>query len=340
MGFELITIHREQFTVNQSLGVLNVTTTLFAFALTVFAQAGNAASANGPLPSELAHLVTLAGDEAQLVDAMRRFDRQQQALLDWDRELAQGLADAKEEPLAAGKIQDTQRRLQLLQQGWKFVLSYYPNNAQANNYYGELLYDRLGDPNGGLQLWLLASRMDDEYALPHNNLALHYVHNGSIDRGLRHLGTALKLDPKNPDILFNGAQLYLNFFPRLEQQFDLKKDKLYKEAMRMSRDAAKYAPDDFQIVQDYAVNFFAAENFGVEADWKEASEAWQRAWALARTDDERFYSLLNEARTWKRAKQNEKSAAALDRALALRPDSDVAKRLLEEVRPATTLPPA
>jgi tetratricopeptide (TPR) repeat protein len=264
----------------------------------------------------LAHLANLTGDQEQLVEAVRRFHRQQLALVDWDRRLLTDYSQDGQDDLALTKVQDIRKRVALARDAWRYVLDYYPNNALANNYYGELQYDHLGDPAGGVQSWLLATRLDDKLGLPHNNLALHYVHAGQIDTGLRHLGKALDLDPKNPDFLYNGAQFYLNYFPRLEKQFEFKKVKLYKEAMRMSRDAAKYAPGDFQIVQDYAVNFFAAQNFGVEPDWNEAAAAWQKAQALAPGEEEKFYTVLN-------------------RALAIRPESDVAQRLLGELQSPT-----
>lgn len=284
------------------------------------------------LPTELAYLSNLTGNQEELVDAVRRFDRQQQALIQWDRDLLTEYSNDGKDDLATGKVEDLRARVALIRSAWKYVLDHYPNNAKANNYYGELLYDHLQDPAGAVQLWLLATRLDEKYALPHNNLALHFVHNGSIDSGLRHLGKALELDPKNPDILYNGAQMYLNFFPRLERQFEFNKEKLYKEAMRMSRDAAKFAPNDFDIVQDYAVNFFAAQNFGVEPDWTEAALAWQNARAVAPGDEQKFYTLLNEARAWKRAGKPANAVEPIQQALALKPESDVAQRLLDELR--------
>jgi tetratricopeptide (TPR) repeat protein len=178
--------------------------------------------------------------------------------------------------------------------------------------------------------------MDEDLAMPYNNLGLHYFHSGDYDRGLTNIGKALDLEPENPDFLFNTTQIYLTYFPQIEKEFGMDKEKLYKEAMRMSKDAAKYAPNDFQILQDYAANFYAGENFGVEVNWSEAALAWQQALPMAPSDADKFYVLLNEGRTWKFANQPGKAAEALNKALVYEPDSRVAKQLLEELASGPT----
>lgn len=295
-----------------------------AFLMSIFVPESAAIS------PELAPLEALANDQKALVDATRRFDLQQQSLIDWDRSMASEYSNSGLPDLVATKGQDIRRRLALIREAWEFVLGYYPNNARANNYYGELFYDYLGDQWKGLEYWKLAVKFDEDLGLAHNNLGLHYFHQGQYDKGLRHLGTALGLEPKNPDFLFNVAQIYLNYFPQLEKKYDMNRKKVYKEAIRMSRDAAKYAPDEFDLLQDYAVNFYAAENFGVEADWEEAAEAWEKARAYAPNAQSRFFTFLNEGRVWLRAKKPERAAVALEEAKRLRPDSEVTSQLLDQ----------
>ena len=100
----------------------------------------------------------------------------------------------------------------------------------------------------------------------------------------------------------------------------------------MSRKATESAPDDFVLAQDYATNFYAAEQYGADAEWLKAAQAWQRATPLARTEDEYFYCLLNEGRTWLRTNQGKNALGPLERALELRPDSTVAADLVKKAR--------
>lgn len=299
---------------------------LLAFALLAATQGATAAT----LPDELAHLEELRGNEAALVEAVRRFAEQQQAMIIWDRELMEDYVRENDQALAETKLADLQRRLQLIETAWQFVLSHYDANARAHNYYGEFLYDYRQDPLGGVRHWNLAVSTNSKLASPHNNLAIHYFHTGMYDHGLRHLGEALELEPKNPDFLYNAAQLYLTYFPQFERKYDLTRAELFKEAMRMSRDAAKLAPEDYPIAKDYATNFYLGEQFKLKVDWEEAARAWQAAHALAPNEAEKFFTLLNEGRVWLRAGNKARASEVLQKALALEPESDVVKNLLAE----------
>lgn len=292
--------------------------------------AGLPCGAQGTLPSELVHLQELVGDAGQLVAAARRFDLQQQKLIEWDRELAREHADAGRRDLVETKGEDSDRRLALIEQSWLFALQYYPNDARANNYYGEFLYDYRRRVPEAVQKWLLASRMDSGLASPHNNLGIHYFHIGDYDNGLKHLRSALKLEPKNPNFLYNLSQMYVIHFPYLQRKYGMPEKKLYKEAMRLSKEAAKYAPDDYDIVKDYALNFFAGENFGVDVPWNEGAKAWIQARNLARTEAEQFHCHLQEGRAWIKAGESARALAALNEARAFEPGSAVIQKLIDE----------
>ncbi len=54
---------------------------------------------------------------------------------------------------------------------------------------------------------------------------------------------ALEVEPDNPDFLYNATQLYLNFYPQVAKRYEWPKKKVYHEAMKMSRKAAKLAED-------------------------------------------------------------------------------------------------
>jgi tetratricopeptide (TPR) repeat protein len=284
------------------------------------------------LPPELSFLETLESNEAALVDAARRFQLQQFALMDWDQQLIDDYAQAGQRDLAVSQQESMQERGTLIRAMWEWLLERYPNNARAHNYYGEYLFDYAGNEGGGLEHWMTATQLDDDLGPAHNNLGIYYFHTGDYTRGLQHLERALKLEPDNADFLYNMAQMYLIHFTQIEKITKTPRDKLYKQAMAMSQKASELLPADFDIVQDYAVNFFAAENFGVEADWEAAAETWKKVQAIARTENERFYALLNEARAWMNGKLPKNAVAPLEAALALQKDNVVAQQLLAKAR--------
>ncbi len=306
---------------------------LWWIAILVFGTSVGASSQD--LPPELKHLESLASDQTALVDSARRFHLQQQSLIEWDLRMITDYNRQGERLLAEEKQRELNRRVDLLEAQWKWILARYPNDARANNYYGEFLFDYGGDEAAGLKHWLTAVKLDDTCAPAHNNLGIQYFHTGNYAEGLQHLQRAVELEPDSPDYLYNMAQMYLIHFHVLEGALKLSHDKIYREAMKMSKKAADLAPEDFDILQDYAVNFYAAENFGVEVDWSEAAEAWRRALPHVRTEDEKFYALLNEGRAWIRSSKPQNAVRPLEDAIAMNSASDVAKELLAKARGGT-----
>ncbi|HNV22566.1 MAG TPA: hypothetical protein PKM22_12985, partial [Candidatus Hydrogenedentes bacterium] len=267
-----------------------------------------------------------AGDEAGLLDAVRGFDRLQCELADWDMDLAEELARSGDQDLAAEKMEEAKKRLALVEQAYTFALKRYPDNGRALTYYGELIYDYQGDHTKAIMMWKKAAALHPDLSEVFNNLGIHYSHTGDLTRGLVCFDKALELEPDNPDYLYNLCQIYLTQFPDVAKQRQWSLKKVYRTAMKMSKKAAELG-QDYELIQDYAVNFFAAENFQLKADWREAARAWQWARQNARTTDEEFFTWLNEARVWIADGNKTKALACLDAALTIRPDSEVAANL-------------
>lgn len=288
------------------------------------------AAAAAQLPAELRHLESIE-DEAGLLEAVRDLDKQLVPGARADLEAAKELSRAGKKDEAVEKRKSAVARIQSVRQAYEYLVTQYPTNAHGHNYYGELVYDYFGDQVTAIREWNLAMSLDSKFSAPLNNLAIHYCHNGQYQLGFDAYDRALAIDPGHPDYLFNLAQAYLLYFPQVQELRKWKKPKVYKEAMKLSKRATEGAPNDFELAQDYANNFYAAENFDVRPDWSNAAKAWQAARNLARTDVERFFTWLNEGRVWIRQGNKPKAAECLNEAIKLRPDEDVPKRLLAEL---------
>lgn len=280
------------------------------------------------LPPELQPLTPFLGDEARLVDDIRAFDKLQTGLAKADEEAAARLPTDE----AKSKREEARKRIGLVRQAYDLGLSHYASNARLHNYYGELLYDWCKEIGAALKEWNTALALDPKLSGAHNNLGLHFFHTGDYRMGLPHMDEALRLDPKNADYLYNMAQLYLVHWPQIQKLRGWRAKRVYREAMNCSRKAAQLRPNDYDLVVDYAVNFFAGQRFAVEVNWEKAAKAWQTARTQTRNDVELFYTWLNEARVWIAAKQNKNAEMCLKAALTIRPESEVAKELLEKVR--------
>lgn len=299
--------------------------------LVMLAPLWNVSQAAPSLPDEIKSLNEVVGDATALVDGVRKFDREQCKLADWDLDLAKKHAEAGEKDLAKDKQEQARARVQNVRQAWEFVLSKYNNDARAQNYYGEVLYDYFGEAAGAIKAWQLSCALDPKLSTPYNNLGIHYCHIGEYARGLENYDKAISLEPDNPDYLFNLVQTYLINTPAVMEYRKWDKPRVYREALKLSKKATTLSPQDFELAQDYAVNFFAAEEFKAKPNWKEAAKAWQATRALARNPDETFYTWLNEARVHVRGKSWTQAQACLDEALRIRPDSQVAQKLLDDI---------
>lgn len=285
-------------------------------------------------PATIQSLKRFADDPEALVDAARRFHLQQQDLSNWDYALAQEKAENGDLSFQESRNEQIRKRTKNMQAAWEYVLSRYPNNPRALNYFGEFWYDFGGDSNKAVTYWKRSAALDQTSGFADNNLGIYYFHTGSYRSGISHLQKAMDKDPVNPDFLYNTAQMYLSYFPQLEEILKTDRKNLFREAMEFSRKAAIYALDDVDIVQDYAVNFFASVNFDVEVDWRKAAAAWVDARKLVHDDDKIFYTLLNEGRCWTRHGDNPRALELYEQALKLRPTSIIAKELVEKSKPA------
>ena len=146
----------------------------------------------------------------------------------------------------------------------------------------------------GVQLWERSAKLDPRLGAPLNNLGIHLCHDGQYEKGLKYLESAIELDSEHPDYLYNLAQAYLLNPQKVEDHYGWRRKKIYREAMKASKKAASLAPDDFDLAQDYAVNFYAAENDPLATDVLVAN-GYQIADGLATVPDSPGFGLaLNE----------------------------------------------
>lgn len=291
-----------------------------------------------PIPeSELAEmratylgpLLELVGDEAAFVEKMEHMGDEEIVRLEELEDIFRFGHPPREE--VEGLRLEVRERLNRLSWLCETSLAHFSENARVRNFRGNVFYDRFGRQVDGVKEWHMAVMLDDAYGDPHNNLGMHYFHVGRYPLGFKHMDRALELEPNNPDFCFNMAQNYLIFGPEVEKKRGWRQKKIYKEAMKLSKRAVEHAPDDYQLLEDYAVNFLAAQNFDVKADWKDAARAWQAAREHAPDDTKRFYTWLNEARAWIKKGDEDDARRCLEEALKIIPRSEIAQRLLDNL---------
>ncbi len=224
--------------------------------------------------------------------------------------------------------------LSAIQAAYEEALLRFPDSAVLHNFYAEFLYDFQGKTDDAQKHWRQAVALNPRLGRALNNLGMLYCHVGQYGQGLEYLWQSLKEEPDNPDFLFNTVQVYLIHPESVMSTRKITQRKIYEEAMAMSERAVKNAPRAFDILQDYALNFYLAEKFDAKPDWKKAAKAWQEARKQAKTKDELFNTWLNEGRVHIRQHKTSAARTCLEEARALRPESAVLKALFENLEDA------
>lgn len=282
--------------------------------------------------AEKARIDGLIASEATVGEKVRAYDRLHQKLADIFAQQAQTLEKEGKKDESGRVVQRANAELMLARQAYELALQRYPGHAELHNYYGELLFDRFDEQEKGVAEWKKAVEQDEKLGRAHNNLGIYLCHAGGYVEGLGNLDKAVLLEPDNPDYQYNLAQIYLAHWPQVMQIRKWTAGELYKAAMTASESAAKLSPLDFDLVVDYARNFYIAEQMSITPDWENAAKAWQAARNLVRNEDEAFNTWLNEARVWYKAGKGAKAVKCCEQALAIRPQSMVAKELMSMAR--------
>tara|TARA_R110001592_G_scaffold173302_1_gene411938 strand:+ start:279 stop:1259 length:981 start_codon:yes stop_codon:yes gene_type:complete len=283
-----------------------------------------------PMAAFVAPLEALSGEEEAFVNKLESLgDEEVIRLNDLDNRLRGGGLTPEVATQLQTELRDCLAKLGTL---CDVGLQHYAENARVRNFRGNVFYDNLGRQDDAVKEWHMATAIDSDFAEPFNNLGMYYFHCGRYPLGFQNMDKALELEPDNADFNFNLAQNYLIYGPQIEKHRGWNSKRVYKEAMKLSKRAIKTAPDDYQLLEDYAVNFMAAENFGVKADWKDAAQAWQAAREHAPDNVKTFFTWLNEGRMWKNMGKKKEALACFEEALKIMPHSDVVRRLINELK--------
>ncbi|NLO33853.1 MAG: hypothetical protein GX117_10950 [Candidatus Hydrogenedentes bacterium] len=240
---------------------------------------------------------------------------------------------------AAGKDEDASKRreeakalLAVVDDAYQLGLSLYGDSAVLHNFYGEFLFDIASQVSKAVSHWQKALRADENCARAHNNLGMYDLHQGAYESGLSHMDKALALEPDNPTFLFNIIQIYLTNYRQVMALTGMSRAEVFEKAMNLSARSVALAPHDYQILRDYALNFFLAEDFESLPDWTKAASAWHAAGKHAPNKMEQYNTLLYEARAHIRGDNKTEAQRCLLEADKLLPNNALVQELLLKVK--------
>jgi len=271
-------------------------------------------------------------DQQAEIKRIVAYDDLQRDLIRWDLQLALKYKQRGEDDLAQEKALSAGNRRDDILDRYVTFLKEHPENAAAHNYYGEALADVKNAPMEAAEEWRKAVELDPQLADAHNNLGIHYGHYGQPEKALEEFRKAVQLDPTVGEFHFNLGLALHNFRYVAMSKYNLSLPEVFDRTLAESRKARDLEPKDLEIALDYARTFFSTEDFKAAPDWEEALAAWEYCLPLTDKADAKFGILLNLGRVALRMDRKGPARRYFREALAIRPDSPVANKLLETAR--------
>jgi tetratricopeptide (TPR) repeat protein len=263
-------------------------------------------------PSALSNLVhEKTGAKLEVVDPNDPVQREYLQLLALDQS-AQDDAErwvAENEKFSAAGVGDEatlrlriRQRFDLVEKAYKDFLARNPKHVDAHIAFGSFLGD-IGREDEASKEYLKARDIDPKNPAPWNNLANYYGHNGPATNAFVCYEKAIELNPREPVYYQNFATSVYLFRRDATNHFNISEQQVFDKALGLYRQALALRPDDFRMAADLAQTYYGIQPPRI----KDALQAWNGAFKLARDDAERQGVRLHMAR-WHRTAGDTASA--------------------------------
>jgi len=219
----------------------------------------------------------------------------------------------------------------------------HPNHAKARIAYASFLGD-LQDEEAAEQQLEKALELDPKNPAVYNNLANIYGHAGPVKKAFEYYAKAIDLNPLEPVYYHNfGTTVYL-FRKDAREYYGIEEQQVFDKALELYAKSIKLDPTNFPLASDIAQTFYGIKPTRTE----DALKAWTNALSLAHDEIEREGVYLHFARLKLHAERFDEARRHLN-AVTNEMYADLKKRLarnLEEqekeakARKETNAPPA
>jgi tetratricopeptide (TPR) repeat protein len=175
-----------------------------------------------------------------------------------------------------------EERFAPVRQGYENFLKKHPDHVKGRIAYGSFLGD-LGDEAGATVQYEKALALDPKNPAVYNNLANIYGHSGPIKKAFEFYEKALQLNPLEPVYHHNfGTTVYL-FRKDAREHYGLDENAVFAKAFGLYSNAMRLDPKNFPLASDVAQTYYGIQPLRTE----EALKAWTNALNLARDEIER-----------------------------------------------------
>jgi tetratricopeptide (TPR) repeat protein len=182
-------------------------------------------------------------------------------------------------------------RFEPVRKAYEGFIKAHPDHAKARIAYGSFLND-LGDEGAAIEQYEKAATLDPKNPAVYNNLANIYTHIGPIEKAFGYYGKAIELNPLEPVYHHNlGTTVYL-FRKDAMTVYKIDEQQVYAKAFGLYSNAMRLDPGNFPLASDVAQTYYGIRPLRTE----EALQAWTNALKIAHDPIEREGVYLHFAR--------------------------------------------
>lgn len=158
----------------------------------------------------------------------------------------------------------------------------HPEHARARVAYASFLGD-LGEEDGAMAQLDKALTLDPKNPAIYNNLANIHGHSGSVKKAFEYYAKAIELNPREPVYYHNfGTTVYL-FRKDAQEFYGITEAQVFEKTFALYSNSMRLDPENFPLATDIAQTYYGIQPLRVE----QALKAWTNALKVARDDVER-----------------------------------------------------
>jgi tetratricopeptide (TPR) repeat protein len=174
--------------------------------------------------------------------------------------------------------------------------------------YGSFLSEG-GEEHLAAEQWEKARLLDPNNPAPWNNLANYHGHHGPVTNSFVYYEKAIQLNPNEPVYYQNFATTVYLFRTDARAHYGIEEQQVFDKALGLYRKALELSPDSFPIASDLAQTYYGIKPFRLA----DAIAAWQSAFKLAQSEDEKQGVYVHFARLNIRARDYPAATNHLER---------------------------
>ncbi len=182
-------------------------------------------------------------------------------------------------------------RFDPVRKAYEDFIKRHPDHAAGRVAYASFLGD-LGEEETAEEQLEKALALDPKNPAVYNNLANIYGHRGPVKKAFEYFSKAIELKPTEPVYYHNFGTTTYVFRKDAMEYFALSEQQVIEKALSLYSNALRLDPDNFPLASDVAETYYTIQP--LRAD--EALNAWTNALHIAHSDVEREGVYIHMAR--------------------------------------------